>query len=172
MAAAAVTVDCSRVGLRLVAWHPQTRDLSSAKRQGALGGLKVMRQSFTGIAIGLILGALSLTTGTMAAGTFNGTYAGMQHGNPNNSSAGGHCSNLDHPVKLVVADNVAKYAWGQETIEAPIGNDGSFSGSKPGWAGRGGSGQAFTLAGRISGGNLEADVGTTVCGAHLSLKKG
>ena len=117
--------------------------------------------------LGLMLGQIPMADRTMAAGAFDGTYVGRQRETQNNNS--GYCPNLNRDTRIVVADNVIRYSWGVP-LETTVGGDGSFSVDHQGMAVRGASAM-ISLKGRISGGNLEADVGTPQCAAHLSLKK-
>jgi hypothetical protein len=112
---------------------------------------------------------LLLATGTaFAAGPFDGVYGGPQHETVNSNS--GYCRDINRDaVRLTIRDNVAHYEWGQP-LDAPVAADGSFFVDKPGATSRVASG-TILLKGRVSGGNLEADVGGSRCAAHLTLKK-
>ncbi len=116
----------------------------------------------------LIIGLIPLGNRVMAAGAFDATYTGPQHETKSNNS--GSCRMLERPsVAVVVKDNVLKYRWGVP-IEATVQPDGSFSDVRPGMAFRGAP-SVVSTKGKIVGGNLEADIGTDRCAAHLSLKK-
>jgi hypothetical protein len=118
--------------------------------------------------MGLVLGLVSLADHTMAAGMFDGTYAGTLRETLNNNS--GYCQNINRDTRIVIKDSVINYKWGPVPLETTVGGDGSFSVDRPGMQSRGAS-AAISLKGRISGGNLEADVGGSQCAGHLSLKK-
>jgi hypothetical protein len=106
---------------------------------------------------------------TAVAGAFDGVYTGAQREVQNDNS--GFCRNVTRDnVHVTVAADVIKYQWGQLPLETTVRNDGSFSVDRTGLAMRGAS-PTVSLKGRISGGNLEADVGGIKCSAHLSLKK-
>lgn len=73
-------------------------------------------------------------------------------------------------TRLTVKEGVISYRWAVP-IETTVGSDGSFSVDQQGQqVGRGGSNQ-ISFKGKITGGQLEADVGSSRCVAHLSLKK-
>lgn len=59
---------------------------------------------------------------------------------------------------------------GELPLETKVGADGSFSADPEGLQMRG-AGATYSLKGKIVSGNLEADVGSSACAAHLSLKK-
>ena len=126
-----------------------------------------MRRLTTGVALGLALGLIPLANHTMAAGAFDGTYAGQKRETQNNQS--GYCHDTNGVTMLAVKDNVISYRWGVP-LEGPVAGDGSFSVEHQGMAMRGAAAM-ISIKGRISGGNLEADVGSNLCAAHLSLKK-
>jgi hypothetical protein len=118
------------------------------------------------IAAVALAAAPGLTTRATAAGSFDGTYAGQQT-QTQNSNRGGYCHDITRPTRLTIQNNVVSYSWGNVPLGGPVAADGSFSSSKPGWPGS----PNFTFTGRVTGPALEADVGNTTCGAHLSLKK-
>jgi hypothetical protein len=116
----------------------------------------------------LALGLMPLSAS--AAGGFDGIYVGQSRETINNNS--GYCQGLTHDnSRIIVKDNTISYTWGKVPLETTIGGDGSFSVERPGMQATRGASGSYTLKGRISGGNLEADVGGTSCAAHLSLKK-
>lgn len=114
------------------------------------------------------MGLAPAAGGALAAGAFDGSYTGSQTETKNNNT--GFCRNLtrDH-VRVTVGGDVAKYQWGVP-LEAPVAGDGSFMVRAPGLLIRG-KANTILFQGTIKGGNLEADVGSVECGAHLSLKK-
>jgi hypothetical protein len=117
------------------------------------------------LALGFALTAPGLAT---AASPFDGTYVGTQRETLSNNTA--QCVDLNKDTRLRVTDGVISYRW-VVPIETTVGNDGSFSVNQQGQqVGRGGSNQ-ISLKGKITGGQLEADVGSSHCAAHLSLKK-
>ena len=119
----------------------------------------------------LTLGLVSVPVGdrAMAASPFDGTYVGAQRETLNNNT--GQCMNINKDAtRLTVKEGVISYRWAVP-IETTVGSDGSFSVDQQGQqVGRGGSNQ-ISFKGKITGGQLEADVGSSRCAAHLSLKK-
>jgi len=121
------------------------------------------------MALGLAMGFLTLAGPASAAGPFDGTYAGAQRLTKTNNS--GQCQNIDKDnLRVTVTDSTVQWHWGGVALKATIGPDGSFATDAAGWASRGASG-SFSFKGRITGGNLEADVGSIQCAAHISMKK-
>jgi hypothetical protein len=119
--------------------------------------------------LGLAVGLGPLASGAMAAGPFDGAYTGTQRLTKTNNS--GSCQNINRDnLRSTVTDSMVHWKWGGVPLNATIAPDGSFSTTAAGWASRGASG-GFSFSGRIVGGNLEADVGSIQCAAHLSLKK-
>jgi hypothetical protein len=104
----------------------------------------------------------------VSAGSFDGTYRGNQHETLANNSK--DCANLTRDnVVLTVTDNKFVRQWGVATLPVEIAPDGTFSAevlvsTKPRL-------RQAQIKGKITGGNLEADVGTDLCAAHMSLKK-
>jgi hypothetical protein len=127
-----------------------------------------MRLSMIGITLGLTLALPPLAIPAIAAGPFDAVYVGAQKETLNNNS--GFCQNLNHETRLSVVNNVVSYPWGRTTLQATVGADGSFFAEVPGMQARGAS-ATYQLKGRIAAGTLEADVGGTACGVHLSLHK-
>jgi hypothetical protein len=103
----------------------------------------------------------------VSAGSFDGTYRGAQSVTLNNNSS--DCVNIKQDnIVLTVTDNKFVRHWGVATIPVEVAPDGTFS------AGVVVSNRPLRQAqikGKISGSNLEADIGTGLCAAHLSLKK-
>jgi len=120
------------------------------------------------IALGVSVGLTWAITQSIAAGAFDGTYRGAQRETVNNNSGQCNMAQQANPP-VVVKDNVIRYSWGVP-LEATVAADGTFSVDRSGLAERGAS-ATVSLKGRISGGNLEADVGGSRCGKHLSFKK-
>jgi hypothetical protein len=117
--------------------------------------------------MGVIPGLLPMGNLAMAAGSFDGTYVGPRRETQNNNS--GYCHDTNGPTRVVISNNVIKFQWGVP-LETTIGADGSFSVDHQGMGMRGAQ-AIISMKGRISGGNLEADVGNNACAIHMSLKK-
>ena len=117
----------------------------------------------------LALGLLPLADSAMAAGPFDGVYAGTQRVTKTNNSTQCQTINRDD-VRVMVMDNTIRYKWGPVPLQATVANDGSFSVDVSGGSSRGYSSEV-SFKGRINIGNLEADVGGNICAAHLSLRK-
>jgi hypothetical protein len=102
------------------------------------------------------------------AGSFDGTYKGNQTTlRANNTQA---CATLDHSnVVVIVQDNHFTRRWGVGDLSVDVAPDGSFETSVVTSDSR--RLRSITIKGRIAGGALEADIGTELCAAHLSLKK-
>ena len=101
-----------------------------------------------------------------AAGPFDGTYSGE-----NTLVRGGPpvCSPT-HKITWTVADNHFKARWfSTTTLDAAVAPDGSFNTSAMYNYGRQAS--RAILTGKISNGALEADIESTGCKYHYSLKK-
>ena len=119
---------------------------------------------------GLIIAGLGLGVAgpAVSAGSFDGTYRGNQRATLTNNSS--ECANLNHDnLVLIVTDNKFVRHWGVATIPVEVAPDGTFSAgvvvsTKPHL-------RQAQIKGKISGGNLEADIGTDLCAGHMSLKK-
>jgi len=119
--------------------------------------------------LGLALGLLSLADRAIAAGPFDGVYAGTQRVTKTNNST--QCQNINQDsIKVMVMDNTIRYRWGPVPLQATVANDGSFSVDVSGSASRGYS-SSVSFKGKINLGNLEADVGGNICAGHLSMRK-
>jgi hypothetical protein len=118
------------------------------------------------LGLGLLAGFGPLANHATAAGPFDGTYSGPLRETRNNNS--GYCT-IPSATQIVVANGMIKYKWGVP-LETTVAADGSFSVDHVGMAMRGAAAM-ISLKGRITGGTLEADVGSDRCAAHLSLKK-
>ena len=104
-------------------------------------------------------------TGASAAGSFDGVYRGTQQATGTNNSA--NCAKIDHDTALRIENNHFTRTW-SVPLSVDVAADGSFSASaiasqRPL--------RTAQITGKITGGNLEADIGTDLCRAHLSLKK-
>jgi hypothetical protein len=118
----------------------------------------------------LIIAGLGLAVAgpAVSAGSFDGTYRGTEVVTLNNNSS--ECTNIKQDnLVLKVIDNKFVRHWGVATMPVEIAPDGTFSAgvivsTKPRL-------RQAQIKGKISGGNLEADVGTDLCAAHMSLKK-
>ena len=115
--------------------------------------------------LGLAAAWLPLADTAKAAGPYDGVYAGTQRETKSNNT--GWCQHINrNDIRLMVMDSTIRYRWGNIPLQATVASHGSFSVSATGAS----SGSA-SFTGRISIGNLEADVGTAACAAHVSLKK-
>lgn len=128
-----------------------------------------MRNSMTGMALGLTVSILPLATSAIAASPFDGVYGGQQKTTISDNR--GTCVNLDREVRLSVVNNTISYPWGRFTLTATVGSDGSFYTEQLGLQTRALHNATNQLKGRINLGTLEADVGGNVCAVHLSLRK-
>jgi hypothetical protein len=127
------------------------------------GRIRVVRA--TQVATALLTIGLVAALPAAAAGSFDGVYKGSQTTVRNNGS--GECANLDRPTTLVVRDNHFTRKWAAD-LEVDIAPDGSFeqrviASQRPL--------RTASIKGKIANGTLEADIGTDLCSAHLSLKK-
>jgi hypothetical protein len=110
--------------------------------------------------------ALPWLTAVAAAGSFDGVYKGTQRATQTNNSA--DCLQLNHDnVVLRIQDNHFTRTWRAE-LQVDVAPDGSFAastviGQRPF--------RTANIKGKISGADLEADIGTNLCSAHLSLKR-
>ena len=106
-----------------------------------------------------------------AAQTFDGVYRGSERTTLTNHS--GTCARIDSDnVMIRVQNNQFTRRWGLADLQVTVAADGSFDARQSVGEGRAtGTPRVVELKGRITGGNLEADIGSTYCGAHLSLKK-
>ena len=119
--------------------------------------------------LGLALGLFPLANRAIAAGPYDGVYAGTQRVTKTNNSS--QCQKINQDgIKVMVMDNTIRYRWGPIPLQATVANDGSFSVDASGAASAGYSG-SVSFKGRINIGNLEADVGGNICAGHLSLRK-
>jgi hypothetical protein len=128
-----------------------------------------MVRSKTLMALGLTVGLMPLANSAVAAGPYDGVYAGTQRVTKTNNSS--QCLKINQDgIKVMIMDNTIRYRWGPVPLQATVANDGSFSVDAAGAASAGYSG-SVSFKGRINLGNLEADVGGNICAGHLSLKK-
>jgi hypothetical protein len=119
--------------------------------------------------LGLAAGAMSLANSAVAAGPYDGVYAGTQRVTKTNNST--QCQGIDRDnIRVMVMDNTIRYRWGPVPLQATVANDGSFSVDVAGAASRATS-SSVSFKGKINIGKLEADVGGNICAGHLSLKK-
>jgi hypothetical protein len=80
---------------------------------------------------------------------------------------------MDHDTMIVVRDNQFERRWGNPanaTVRVEVAPDGTFNSSASWQEGRTRP-RVVTIKGRITGGDLEADMGSDRCAVHLSLKK-
>lgn len=119
--------------------------------------------------LAVLSGILLTSAGTAsAAGAFDGTYKGSRLAQPGSSS--GCLSNSN--VTLTIKNSHFNRRWGDANLSVDVAADGSFHSEanilvgtarlKP---------RVVSFNGRIIGDNLEADLGTSACEVHLSLKK-
>lgn len=117
----------------------------------------------------LASGSVPLADRAIAAGPYDGVYAGTQRATKTDNST--QCQKINQDsIKVMVMDNTIRYRWGPVPLQATVASDGSFSVDVAGSASRGYSSEV-SFKGRISLGNLEADVGGNICAGHLSLRK-
>ncbi|MBS0560588.1 MAG: hypothetical protein JSR21_11090 [Proteobacteria bacterium] len=109
--------------------------------------------------------ALPLTA--LGAGAFDGTYRGSQRTIQTNNSA--DCSRMDRDnTTISITDNHFTRRWGEAELSVDVGADGSFEQKA---LMRGKQLRTAVIKGKVTGGMLEADIGTPLCSVHLSLKK-
>jgi hypothetical protein len=114
-----------------------------------------------------ILGLAAATSPPAAAGPFDGTYTGTQRETQNNNSGACMRINQDHATIKIENGHFTR-AW-RVTLEVDVAADGSFKASKLNNADK--PMRVVEIKGRIAGAKLEADIGTDLCAAHLSLTK-
>jgi len=133
------------------------------------------RLSASAVAALTLAGAIlwaALPAPSFGAGQFDGNYRGTQRTLRSNGTA--QCANLNHDnILLVVQDNHFDRHWGEADLAVDVGADGSFRQSKSvaTVGAKGGGLRVIEITGKIAGGNLEADIGSDLCAAHLSLRK-
>ena len=110
----------------------------------------------------------ALPPSAFGAGAFDGSYRGTQRTLRSNGS--GECANLNHDnVLLVIQDNHFNRHWGPADLAVDVAANGSFSARSV--TGDRARLRTIAITGQITGKNLEADIGTDLCAAHLSLTK-
>ncbi len=120
------------------------------------------------LALPVVLGGLVLVTAAAgAAGSFDGRYVGRQTGTLTTSAP--DCQSLDYPVSIVIQDGHFTRRWGQADLDVTVAADGSFAASVVTPDRR--RLRTIAIKGTIAGAALEADIGSDLCAAHLSLKK-
>jgi len=123
------------------------------------------------LALALVLAGTCFATAAasaVAAGSFDGTYRGTQKTIRTNNSS--DCTRIDQDhMSLTVQDNHFIRHWGVVTFDVTIAADGTFTSNEVTGAQR--KLRAAQMTGKITGNNLEADIGTDLCAGHLSLKK-
>ena len=102
-----------------------------------------------------------------AAGQFDGTYRGKQIAVLTNNSA--DCANLNRDTAISVRDNHFDRRWGEGQLSVDVAPDGTFD-QKVVTSDRRRL-RDIAIKGKITGNSLEADIGTDLCAAHLSLTK-
>jgi hypothetical protein len=127
----------------------------------------------TAISLGFAgLGLLALAAAPAgAAGPFDGTYTGPQTTTLTNNTA--NCQNMDRDVSITVRDSKIVKIWGprRDTVEAEVKADGTFFGSTSATVVGQGRTREYILRGKISGGKLEGEIGSSQCGVKMSLTK-
>jgi hypothetical protein len=131
----------------------------SKKRTRSLNHLPLV------VPIGILL---TLAGTARAGGAFDGTYKGSRLAQPGSSS---RCLSNNN-VTVIIKNNHFERRWGNANLGVDVAGDGTFHTEanilvgtarlKP---------RVVSIRGRIVGGNLEADMGTSACEVHLSLKK-
>jgi hypothetical protein len=107
-------------------------------------------------------------TAAAAAGPFDGTYRGNQTTLRTNSSP--DCASTNRTgVAIVIRDSHFNRRWGNGEMSVNVAPDGTFHAEAPVQNSR--NAHFASITGKITGGNLEADIGTNFCASHLSLKK-
>jgi hypothetical protein len=104
-----------------------------------------------------------------AAGTFDGTYKGVQRVTRTNNSEQCNALAKDN-LAVVVRDNHFKRGWYETVLDVGVAADGSFHESARFTIGKGRQ-AVVQIDGRIAGNVLEADIGTEGCAAHMALTK-
>ncbi len=79
------------------------------------------------------------------------------------------CQALNYPVSIVIQGNHFTRRWGQANLDVAVSADGSFAASAVTPDRR--RLRTIAIKGKITGGVLDADIGSDLCAAHLSLKK-
>ncbi len=107
-------------------------------------------------------------TAAGAAGPFDGTYRGNETTLRTNGSS--DCSAMNHTdAVLVIRDGHFNRRWGEGTMSVNVRPDGTFHSEAAVQNSR--HAHFAAIDGKITGGTLEADIGTNYCAAHLSLRK-
>lgn len=115
--------------------------------------------------------ALTLTTAVTAAGAagpFDGTYRGNQRAVRGNGSPDCARDSRDNIV-IVIRDSHFNRTWGNGKMDVTVAPDGSFHGEGAVQNSR--HAHFASINGKITGGDLEGEIGTNYCASHLSLKK-
>ena len=103
-----------------------------------------------------------------AAGSFDGVYTGSRtvlHANSGCDASRTHTS-------LVIRDNHFERHWGSILLSIYVANDGTFKQFGVRYNQHNvGIDYVGSVKGKITGGDLEADIGNDDCMVHLSLKK-
>jgi hypothetical protein len=119
----------------------------------------------------ILFGLNAVAPFAMAAGAFDGAYAGIPRQTKNDNSE--TClETATDTARITIQNSVINYQWGHLPMKAKVDGGGSFSVRQLGPVPESGPRRTVTLKGKISGGILVADVGNKLCATHLSLKKG
>jgi hypothetical protein len=109
--------------------------------------------------------AAALAFAVHAAGAIDGTYVGQAALMSGNN--GSICKSFSASMTVATDHLTDVHGGGYTVINTDVGADGSFSGSAPL------KGTRFTemLKRKVTGGTIDADVGSPNCSFHLLLKK-
>ena len=116
--------------------------------------------------LGLSLG-IAVAAQALAAGSFDGVYKGTQKSTLNDNT--GNCGNMDlASTSIKIMNNHFTRKWYTD-LDVDVAGDGTFHASAvvPGARPM----RTENITGKITGNNLEADIGSSHCGAHLSMTK-
>jgi hypothetical protein len=102
-------------------------------------------------------------TGARASNVFDGTYSGTQYAvNPD------YCGYTERPSNFVIRDDHFSVRLGQGRKDVDVASDGTFwatniAGDKPRWM--------ATFHGKITDGQLVADIDSGHCALHITAAK-
>ena len=112
----------------------------------------------------------SVVNTVVAAGPFDGTYRGTQRSTLSNNSSS--CSRIDRSASIVIQNSHFNRIWSPGSLSVEVAADGSCSAKTEVGKGRNtGTPRLLKINGQVAGNDLEADIGTDRCAAHLSLRK-
>jgi len=117
--------------------------------------------------LGLVIAVTVLCGKAIGAPSFDGVYKGTQQVILSENS--GSCARGDpRPATLVVRNNHFQIRW-LVVLELEVMPDGTFEGSR--YSAAIGAITVVRMKGKITGDNLEADIGNQYCVQHFSLTK-